>query len=72
MSPVMTTSIILLVRNKFTDLVELTEVDFEEGQQQDDAAVGMQRIMLITSVNDVTNVFVVFNVKAEALSQVNH
>jgi hypothetical protein len=64
----MTTSIILLVRNKFTDLVELTDVDFEEGQQQDDTAVGMQRIMLITSVNDVTNVFVVFNIKAEALS----
>jgi hypothetical protein len=52
-------------------LVELTDVDFEEGQQQDDAAVGMQRIVFITSVNDVTDVFVVFNVKAKALSQVN-
>jgi hypothetical protein len=49
-------------------LVELTEVDFEEGQQYDDAVVGMQRFMLFTSVNDVTDVIVVFNVKANALS----
>jgi len=68
MSPVMTTSIILLVGNKFTDLVELTDVDFEEGQQEDDTVVGMQRIVLLTSVNDMTNVFVVFNIKTNALS----
>jgi hypothetical protein len=68
----MTTSIILFVGNQFTDLVELTEVDFEEGQQQDDAAVGMQCVVLLTSVNDVTDVFVVFNIEADALSQVNH
>jgi hypothetical protein len=66
----MTTSIILLIGNQFTDLVELTEIDFEEWQQQDDAVKGMQRVMLLTSVNDVTDVFVVFNVKANALSQV--
>jgi hypothetical protein len=64
----MTTSIIFLVRYQFTDLIELTDVDFEEGQQYDDAVVGMQRFMLFTSVNDVTDVFVVFNVKANALS----
>jgi hypothetical protein len=31
----------------------------------------MQRVILLTSVNDVTDVFVVFNVKADALSQVD-
>jgi hypothetical protein len=52
-------------------LIELTEVDFDEGQQDDDAAVGMQRVVSFTSVNDVTDVFVVLDVKADALSEVD-
>jgi hypothetical protein len=71
MSPVMTTSIIFLIGNYVTNLSKVTEIDFEEGQQQDDAVVGMQGFNTITLINDVTDVFVVFNIKAEALSQIN-
>jgi hypothetical protein len=67
----MTTSIIFLARDQFTDLIEPTQIDFDEGQQDDDAVVGMQRVVYFTSVNDVTDVFVVLDVKAYALSEVD-